>query len=71
MFCGRVKEFLSQQGIELTERNVAEDESALAELDQLGVLTTPVTLIDDEMVIGFDRERLDALLSGGEVSDDG
>ena len=50
---------------------MAEDESALAELEQLGVFTTPVTVIDGEVVIGFDRERLDALLPGGEVSDDG
>jgi hypothetical protein len=34
-------------------------------------MTTPVTLIDDEMVIGFDRERLNALLFGEEVSDNG
>jgi len=43
----------------------------MSELEQLGVLTTPVTLIDDKMVIGFDRARLDALLPGEEVSDDG
>jgi glutaredoxin len=66
-----VKEFLSQRGIEFTERDVAEDESALAELEQLGVFTTPVTVIDGEVVIGFDREKLNALLFGEEVSDDG
>ena len=66
-----MKEFLSQRGIEFVERNVAEDESALAELEQLGVFTTPVTVIDGEVVIGFDRERLNALLFGEEVSDDG
>jgi len=59
-----VKEFLSQRGIEFTERNVAEDESALSELEQLGVMTTPVTVIDGEVVVGFDRERLNALLLG-------
>ena len=46
------------------ERDIAEDETALAELEQLGVMTTPVTLIDDEVVVGFDRERLNALLFG-------
>jgi glutaredoxin len=58
-----VKEFLSRRGVEFTERNVAEDESALAELGELGVFTTPVTVIDGEVVIGFDQARLDALLS--------
>jgi len=58
-----VKEFLSRRGIEFTERDVAEDETALAELGKLGVFTTPVTVIDGEMVIGFDQARLEALLS--------
>jgi len=58
-----VKEFLSQRGIEFTERNVAEDETALSELEKLGIFTTPVTVIDGEVVIGFDQARLDALLS--------
>ena len=50
---------------------MAQDEAALSELGQLGVFTTPVTVIDGEVVIGFDRERLNALLFGKGVSDDG
>jgi len=37
-----VKEFLSQKGITFVERDVAQDEAALAELEQLDVFTTPV-----------------------------
>lgn len=66
-----MKEFLSQKGVSFEERDIAQDEAALSELEQLGVMTTPVTLIDDEMVIGFDRQRLSALLFGEEVSDNG
>ena len=62
MFCNRVKEFLSQKGIEFTERDVTVDDLALAELEELGYMTTPVTVIDGEAVIGFDRERLEHLL---------
>ena len=62
MFCGIVKEFLSQNKIEYTERNIAADEAALAELEKLGYMTTTVTLIDGEVVVGFDRAKLDALL---------
>jgi len=58
-----VKEFLSRRGIEFVERDVAEDESALSELEKLGIFTTPVTVIDGEVVIGFDQTRLEALLS--------
>ena len=63
MFCNRVEEFLSQQGVDFIERDVVQDEAAVSELERLGVMTTPVTVIDGEVVIGFDRERLTALLS--------
>ncbi len=62
MFCGRVKEFLSQKGVPFTERDVSQDEEALVELEALGVMTTPVTVIDGETVIGFDRANLERLL---------
>jgi len=57
-----VKEFLSQNNIAFTERNIAADETALTELEQLGYMTTPVTVIDDEVVVGFDRPKLERLL---------
>ncbi len=65
MFCGKVKEFLSQHNIAFTDRNVAKDETALAELEKLGYMTTPVTLIDGQVVVGFDREKLEKLLQRG------
>ncbi len=65
MFCNNVKEFLSQNKIDFIERNVANDETALAELQKLRYMTTPVTLVDDEVVVGFDRDRLEKLLRTG------
>ena len=62
MFCGKVKEFLSQNEIEFTELNIAADETALKELEKLGYMTTPVTVIDGEVVIGFDLAKLRTLL---------
>ena len=62
MFCRRVKEFLSQQNIDFIDRDVTVDEAALTELEQLGYITTPVTLIDDEVVVGFDRPKLEKRL---------
>ncbi len=41
---------------------MATDEDALAELELLGIMTTPVTLIDGEVVVGFDRPKLQQLL---------
>ena len=62
MFCGRVKEFLSQNKIDFMERNIAADETALGEPEKLGYLTTPVTVIDGAVVVGFDVAKLRSLL---------
>ena len=62
MFCGKVKEFLSQNHIAFVERNIAADEAALVELQNIGYMTTPVTLVDGEVVVGFDTKRLTELL---------
>ena len=62
MFCAKVKEFLSQNKIEFTDRNIAADQAALDELEKLGYMTTPVTVIDGQVVVGFDRDKLQRLL---------
>ncbi len=62
MFCGKVKEFLSQNNIEFMDRNIAADEAALKELEKVGYMTTPVTVIDGDVVVGFDISKLRNLL---------
>ncbi len=57
-----MKEFLSRKGVAYTERDISRDAQALDELSKLGYMTTPVTKIDGDVVIGFDRKRLEALL---------
>ena len=44
------------------DRDISTDAKALDELSALGFMTTPVIKIDDEVVVGFDRKRLEALL---------
>lgn len=57
-----MEEFLTQHNVQYEPRNVAEDPEAMDELMHLGVATTPVTVIDGEIVVGFDPKRLMALL---------
>ena len=65
MFCGNVKEFLSQNKIKFTDRNITVDETTVAELEKLGYMTTPVTVIDGQVVVGFDVPKLRSLLQLG------
>lgn len=62
MFCQRTKEYLSQKGIAFTDRDITKDGSALDELKRLGTMTTPVTLIGTQTIVGFDTEKIDKAL---------
>jgi glutaredoxin len=63
MFCKKTEEFLRAKGVEFITRNIAEDEEAFAELERMGVMATPATVIGgEELVIGFDRKKLEQLL---------
>lgn len=56
------KAWLSQQELEYVEKNIVEDSEALEELEKLEVYSTPATLIDGELIIGFNRKRIEELL---------
>ena len=63
MFCKKTEEFLCAKGVEFTTRNIADDEEVFAELERMGVVATPATAISgEELVIGFDRKKLERLL---------
>ena len=63
MFCRKTEEFLRERGVEFTARNIVEDEEAFAELERMGTMSTPVTVIGgEEVVVGFDRKKLERLL---------
>jgi len=44
------------------EKNVRADKAALKELLDMGYQSTPVTIIDDEAVVGFDQTKILELL---------
>ena len=63
MFCRKVREFLSQRGVGFIDRDIAEDQEAIAEL---GCMTTPGGVIDEEVAVGFDLELLGQFLGSEE-----
>ncbi len=59
-----VKEFLLQRGIGFEERDVSQNRSYVEELVKTsGQMGVPVTIIDGQIVVGFNRGRLDELLA--------
>lgn len=59
----QVKEFLSQKGIQYTERDVSRDAAAASEMVRVsGQRGVPVITVDGTVVVGFDRQHLEQLL---------
>jgi glutaredoxin len=59
-----VKEFLSQKGYKFTEFDVTKDRAALDEMVRIsGARSVPVITACNEVMIGFDRTRLEQMLS--------
>jgi glutaredoxin len=55
-------EFLSREGVEYEDRDITQNPDWLDELVGAGYMATPVTMIDDQAVVGYDVARLRKLL---------
>jgi len=62
-YCKMTKEFFGANNIAFEEYDVAADEQKRAEMiEKSGQMGVPVIFVDDEMTIGFDKQRLSELL---------
>lgn len=58
-YCKLAKEFLIKNKIIYTEMDVTNDQSAAQEMmDKSGQMGVPVLLIDGQVIIGFDKEKI-------------
>jgi glutaredoxin len=62
-FIGKEKlNYFKQIGVEFTEYNVQEDESAMQVLVDKNIMSVPFIMIDDVELIGFDKDKIDEAL---------
>ncbi len=62
-YCVIAKEYLKEKGFEYEDLDVSSDQKALEELQsKTNALSVPVLDIDGEIVLGFDRNRINTLL---------
>ncbi len=62
-YCHQVKDYLKQKGVDFTDLNVASDLEARNNMVQKsGQLGVPVIDVDGQMVVGFNRAKLEELL---------
>lgn len=61
--CEAIKLFLRDRKAKYEERLIDDDEDLVRELEEkYNSQSTPTVVIDDQVVIGFDPERIDELL---------
>lgn len=61
--CLTAKEFLRDKGYKFTEKNLNEDKNAKRELMSFGVMSIPAFVINGEVIVGFNEEKIESLLN--------
>jgi glutaredoxin-like YruB-family protein len=62
-YCKMAKEYLNSKGITYQDFDVSKDNHALEEMINLsGQMGVPVIVINEEVIVGFDKARIDTLL---------
>lgn len=53
---------MQDKGYEYEEKNVSSDPEAKKELISMGYMGVPIIMIDEEVVVGFNKAKLDEIL---------
>lgn len=62
-FCHQTKQYLDELGIAYVEKNVEHDPANAQEsVEKSGQMGIPVLDIDGEIIVGFDKPKIDAAL---------
>ena len=63
VYCKTLKEYLTEKNFRFQEIDVSTNDAELEKMVAIsGQMGVPVTDFDGEVVIGFDRERIDEIL---------
>lgn len=61
--CHAVKEFFKEKGIKFEDIDIEkEQEKAKEMIEKSGQMGVPVIVINDEIIVGFDKEKIERLL---------
>jgi glutaredoxin-like YruB-family protein len=62
-YCHAAKDFFTEHNVAYTEHNVAEDQGKRMEMIEMtGQMGVPVIRIEDDVIVGFDEEKIKELL---------
>ncbi|UCC94541.1 MAG: thioredoxin family protein [Candidatus Omnitrophota bacterium] len=62
-YCKMAKEYFSSKNVSYNDVDVSSDQAALEEMVKLsGQMGVPVIVVNDEVIVGFDKTRIESLL---------
>ena len=63
-YCNMAKDYLKEKGVDYTEYNVADDQAKAQEMvEKSGQMGVPVIVVNGELMVGFQKEKMEALLA--------
>jgi glutaredoxin 3 len=63
-FCHAAKNYLDSKGVKYTDKDIEQDPAnAKAVVDKSGQMGIPVLDINGQIIVGFDRPKIDAALA--------
>jgi glutaredoxin-like YruB-family protein len=63
-YCHAAKDFFNEHNVAFTEHNVADDQAKRTEMIEMtGQMGVPVIRIGDDVVVGFDEDKIKELLA--------
>jgi glutaredoxin 3 len=66
-YCHLVKDYLNEKGVEFEEKDVSVDRVAAREMiEKSGQMGVPQIIINDKVIVGFNRDAIDEELSKAE-----
>lgn len=64
IYCNTLKRYLKDRNIEFEDIDVSKDQKAVQEMiEKSGQMGVPVLDIDGQIVVGFDKEKIDQILN--------
>ena len=64
-YCKMAKQYLDEKGVEYEDINVAENPEAAREvIEKSGQMGVPQLEIGDKIIVGFDKDAIEAALAG-------
>ncbi|MCF7831670.1 MAG: NrdH-redoxin [Candidatus Pacebacteria bacterium] len=63
VYCNLAKDFFKENNVSFTEHNVGADAEKRSEMiEKSGQMGVPVIMIENDLIVGFDKEKISELL---------